>query len=259
VPSKTGIGGGVLRCKLCTFGETIPAIEDNDKESSENNGVDSLYISTTATASIWPMAESVLHLATCIFLIHPKSRLQPTQRHRKVVVTCNDAVQVLAVVRHAAYADAILINLMMRLLGCWSLVGRVVLALLLNALRSKKDSGFEVYIITVPAFTVRSQGLNQHGLVPNLPTRLGSLFSTHHHLEEFRLLPLNSKALLMFELLNFPDLLLLLFHLADLLPLLCFKRKLLLLLLMLLLPLQANNQKYAHVQRKLLPTSDTVQ
>lgn len=43
----------------------------------------------------------------------------------------------------------------------------------------------------------------------------------------------------MLELLNFPNLLLLLFHLADLLPLLCFKRKLLLLLLLLLL--QANN------------------
>jgi len=56
--------------------------------------------------------ESVVHLVTQIFL-HPKSQLEPTGRHDKLIVTCNDVVQVLAIVRHAAYAEAILINLMM--------------------------------------------------------------------------------------------------------------------------------------------------
>jgi len=43
VPSKTGIGGGVLRCKLRIFGETIPASEDDEEENSENNRVKKLY------------------------------------------------------------------------------------------------------------------------------------------------------------------------------------------------------------------------
>jgi len=68
--------------------------------------------STTSTASIWPTVESVAYLVTRIIL-QPKSLLEPTGRHDKLIVTCNDVVQVLAIVRHAAYAEAILINLMM--------------------------------------------------------------------------------------------------------------------------------------------------